>query len=935
MCRLASHKLRLQWDNLLLLLLTLMYPMGCMGKRAVLTFPTYDACQQWDNRGDTGQQQLSSACATLSKCYGRRLILNVVNCTFALETNANSLTEMEQWAQGIFALGLVDDATLLAEWDTMLVATDLTPMDATSNTLIGRVGDEYAQNSNHTSAVDAYNYDTALSQQGLPTDTVDGSAVVQNPSHLQQWNLDFLGVPQLWQAGFDGHGQVVAVLDSGVAASALPMFSAQSHQPSEEDTMIIMGYDFVSDIDLAKDGDGRDANPLDPGDADPDLCSSASWHGTYVSSVVASRRFDEGVFAGVAYNSTLLNMRVLGKCKSGYASDVADAIVWAVGGTINGMPDNPHPATILVMSFAGKGSCPTYLQSAVDLAINTFHATLFAAAGNDPSLLAADSFPANCKGVLSVGAMDSSGVSAPYSARQADLYLPGGTVDQPIPCVGPYLTVQQCVGTSMATPHAGGLMALHGGADWVAQFRNNSSGSEGNGSATGLATVSGAFVEGMDVLFIETDGSYAPYVVKMASATPAYNFYFSIPNARGPMTITLRMTFQANWGNWGMYVYSATGTLLGTYLPPGTWTLVVNDYIAPLRMYLTTGTYQDYYPMTITWAATCRAGYVKDPYMKKCVMCSSCPAGQTVQVACSPTSDTLCACPAGTARDAESGNCVPSSCPSNSVALAATQILPYPPAPLATTLTIDNVKSMQLTGVAYGAGMYHIDWSSDLLSGLWRPSHLFNGIYPDQFGGVFANAKYDGVTGYHVLHQPSFISSEYYGEWVELILPKRIALSHSIMRLRTNQQGSGPRSYRVYGSNNGSHWTTLIDVQNASYPSVTHTSKSIDQTNTYSMFLLVVNRIFAMGHNTLNFDEWVLHGSDQPKCSQPCTVCPAGKYAFAACNANGETDCRDCPAGSYSASAGAATCQACAGGSWSAQGMSTCVQCPAGTASIR
>ena len=54
--------------------------------------------------------------------------------------------------------------------------------------------------------------------------------------------------------------------------------------------------------------------------------------------------------------------------RQGYASDVCDAIVWAAGGEINGVPGIATPAAVISMSFAGAGACPSYLQSSVGLA---------------------------------------------------------------------------------------------------------------------------------------------------------------------------------------------------------------------------------------------------------------------------------------------------------------------------------------------------------------------------------------------------------------------------------------------------------------------------------------------------------------------------------------------------------------------------------------
>jgi hypothetical protein len=64
-----------------------------------------------------------------------------------------------------------------------------------------------------------------------------------------------------------------------------------------------------------------------------------------------------------------------------------DSIVWSVGGTINNWPTNvKHKAQVVLMPFAGKGPCQSYLQSAVNLAVGAaFNTMLVAAAGNNAS----------------------------------------------------------------------------------------------------------------------------------------------------------------------------------------------------------------------------------------------------------------------------------------------------------------------------------------------------------------------------------------------------------------------------------------------------------------------------------------------------------------------------------------------------------------------
>ena len=119
-------------------------------------------------------------------------------------------------------------------------------------------------------------------------------------------------------------------------------------------------------------------------------------------------------------------MRVIGACKTGYASDVADAIVWASGGTIDGIPSIETPARVVSMSLTGEGACPSFLQSAVNQALAS--GTVLIAASGNAGGNSEDYFPANCAGVVAVAASTRAGGLAAYSNLGANVGLaaPGG-----------------------------------------------------------------------------------------------------------------------------------------------------------------------------------------------------------------------------------------------------------------------------------------------------------------------------------------------------------------------------------------------------------------------------------------------------------------------------------------------------------------------------
>lgn len=297
---------------------------------------------------------------------------------------------------------------------------------------------------------------TANSTNGTEPDL--SGAYVDPATQTPLWNLMdsepySIHAEGVWQVTNSTPDVVVAIIDTGMAELAKPMF-----------LNLLDGYDFITDDGLSIDGDGRDPDSTDPGDWS-DMCPVPSWHGTKVASILAARHDNAFGMKGVAQNCSVLPVRVLGLCRMGYASDVSDAIVWAAGGTINGVPSNPNIAKIISLSLAGQGSCPAYLQSAIDQAI-ALGSIVVAAAGNNNQNVSGY-FPANCKGVIAVAASTREGKLAGYSnwGDLIDLSAPGGDYTNAIMTLGVNeletgLEVFFGMGTSFAVPHVTGIGAL-------------------------------------------------------------------------------------------------------------------------------------------------------------------------------------------------------------------------------------------------------------------------------------------------------------------------------------------------------------------------------------------------------------------------------------------------------------------------------------------
>lgn len=294
-----------------------------------------------------------------------------------------------------------------------------------------------------------------------------------DPHYGSQWALwelaGGIGAEAAWDITL-GSGAVVAVLDTGVRPHGDLVGN------------LLPGYDFVTDMFIGNDGDGRDTDPTDPGDGVaaggcgagvPAKAQASSWHGTHVAGIVAAAAFNGTGISGVAPGAGILPLRVLGRC-GGYTSDVVDAIYWAVGTAVNGVPANPHPARVINLSLSSQqtAACSQAYADAMTHA-RTQGAVVVIAAGNRSGN--ADLYPpGNCASAFTVAATDRGGARAEYSNYGAlvDIAAPGGEMafaadgngilstansGTQDPAADNYVHYQ---GTSMAAPHVAGVAAL-------------------------------------------------------------------------------------------------------------------------------------------------------------------------------------------------------------------------------------------------------------------------------------------------------------------------------------------------------------------------------------------------------------------------------------------------------------------------------------------
>ncbi|MCA9542719.1 MAG: S8 family serine peptidase, partial [Myxococcales bacterium] len=162
-----------------------------------------------------------------------------------------------------------------------------------------------------------------------------------DPGIVNQWHYaeePGMNARAAWDLTTGDPDVVVAIIDTGHDADHPDLVSKVARG----------GYDFITDLDNAQDGDGPDSNPAD---------AIKNGHGTHVAGTVAADTDNNLGVAGVGWETTYLPLRVCGVFGCTEA-DICEAVYYAAGyETVAGPGQRKARAAVINMSLGGHDAC--------------------------------------------------------------------------------------------------------------------------------------------------------------------------------------------------------------------------------------------------------------------------------------------------------------------------------------------------------------------------------------------------------------------------------------------------------------------------------------------------------------------------------------------------------------------------------------------------
>jgi subtilisin family serine protease len=284
-----------------------------------------------------------------------------------------------------------------------------------------------------------------------PDYTVHASVIPNDPSFGSLWGMNNTGqsggvpnadidAPEAWDIFTGSSNTVVAVIDTGIQRTHPDLAANMWTNPNE-----------IAGNGIDDDNNGRidDTNGWDfvNGDNDP---MDDNGHGTHCAGTIGGVGNNGAGVAGVNWNVKLVALKFLSSGGSGSTSNAVLAV------------DYCRRTGIKISNNSwGGGGFSQSLYDAINNASSIGHIFVAAAGNNGSNNDSAAFYPANynLNNLIAVASIDRYGNRSSFSnygATTVDLGAPGSSIVSTVPTDG-YATYS---GTSMATPHVTGAIAL-------------------------------------------------------------------------------------------------------------------------------------------------------------------------------------------------------------------------------------------------------------------------------------------------------------------------------------------------------------------------------------------------------------------------------------------------------------------------------------------
>lgn len=291
---------------------------------------------------------------------------------------------------------------------------------------------------------------SARSVAGGPRPVVSGNGSPTGANQSSTWGIQRIGADQVWAAGYDGTGVVVGHLDTGIDPRHPDLLVNPAGDPNDPANWKLVGW---AEFDWS--GNMVSNNLLDAYDDDG--------HGTHTAGTIAGGAAS-GTHIGVAPGARIISGKVL-TYGGGTFEQVVAGMQWII----------TQPGVRVVgMSLGAEGVWPEMIEPTRNMvAMGIFPSFAIGNCGPDCT-----GSPGNVPAAYGVGATDEFDADAwfssggmvswnadPYHGQylKPDISAPGVNVLSSLPpswCGGSSPCYGSWMGTSMATPHVSGAVAL-------------------------------------------------------------------------------------------------------------------------------------------------------------------------------------------------------------------------------------------------------------------------------------------------------------------------------------------------------------------------------------------------------------------------------------------------------------------------------------------